>query len=142
MHAPFSKGYVVVASQYRGCGGSEGQDELGGSDVNDVQVGKIRSAGFLSSVLLNQTLIGHSQTGIIVMRGPDVYRVKVRQPSFGDATSRNSLCEKNIGEVRQLLLHEGLDAHLVGAFEQGEDPPVVGHGRRAFPVLQGGEAPT
>ncbi len=29
-------GYVVVASQYRGSGGSEGQDEFGGADVNDV----------------------------------------------------------------------------------------------------------
>ena len=29
-------GYVVVASQYRGSGGSEGKDEFGGADVNDV----------------------------------------------------------------------------------------------------------
>jgi dipeptidyl aminopeptidase/acylaminoacyl peptidase len=29
-------GYVVVASQYRGNDGSEGQDEFGGADVNDV----------------------------------------------------------------------------------------------------------
>jgi dipeptidyl aminopeptidase/acylaminoacyl peptidase len=29
-------GYVVVASQYRGCGGSEGNDEIGGADVADV----------------------------------------------------------------------------------------------------------
>jgi pimeloyl-ACP methyl ester carboxylesterase len=29
-------GYVVVASQYRGCGGSEGRDEIGGADVADV----------------------------------------------------------------------------------------------------------
>lgn len=31
-----SQGYVVVASQYRGGGGSEGLDEIGGADVNDV----------------------------------------------------------------------------------------------------------
>lgn len=31
-----SWGYVVVASQYRGAGGSEGNDEFGGADVNDV----------------------------------------------------------------------------------------------------------
>ncbi len=30
------RGYVVVASQYRGSPGSEGRDELGGGDVNDV----------------------------------------------------------------------------------------------------------
>ncbi|MDD8025453.1 MAG: prolyl oligopeptidase family serine peptidase, partial [Acidobacteriota bacterium] len=29
-------GYVVVASQYRGGGGSEGQDEFGGADIDDV----------------------------------------------------------------------------------------------------------
>ncbi len=31
-----SWGYVVVASNYRGSTGSEGQDEFGGSDVNDI----------------------------------------------------------------------------------------------------------
>lgn len=31
-----SKGYVVMASQYRGCAGGEGNDEFGGSDVLDV----------------------------------------------------------------------------------------------------------
>jgi len=30
------KGYVVIASQYRGNGGSEGKEEFGGKDVNDV----------------------------------------------------------------------------------------------------------
>lgn len=29
-------GYVVIASQYRGCGGSEGEDEIGGADIADV----------------------------------------------------------------------------------------------------------
>jgi acetyl esterase/lipase len=29
-------GYVVVASQYRGCGGSAGDDEIGGADIADV----------------------------------------------------------------------------------------------------------
>jgi len=31
-----SWGYIVAASQYRGCGGSEGKEEFGGKDVNDV----------------------------------------------------------------------------------------------------------
>lgn len=31
-------GYVVIASQYRGNGGSEGLEEFGGSDVNDVLI--------------------------------------------------------------------------------------------------------
>lgn len=31
-----SHGYIVIASQYRGNGGSEGQEEFGGKDINDV----------------------------------------------------------------------------------------------------------
>ncbi len=31
-----SLGYIIIASQYRGNGGSEGQEEFGGKDVNDV----------------------------------------------------------------------------------------------------------
>ena len=32
------EGYVVIASQYRGNGGSEGQEEFGGKDVNDILI--------------------------------------------------------------------------------------------------------
>lgn len=32
------EGYVVIASQYRGNAGSEGQEEFGGKDVNDVTI--------------------------------------------------------------------------------------------------------
>ncbi|MFK7937270.1 MAG: alpha/beta hydrolase family protein [Saprospiraceae bacterium] len=32
------EGYVVIASQYRGNGGSEGQEEFGGKEVNDVVI--------------------------------------------------------------------------------------------------------
>ena len=32
------EGYVVIASQYRGNGGSEGREELGGKDVNDILI--------------------------------------------------------------------------------------------------------
>jgi dipeptidyl aminopeptidase/acylaminoacyl peptidase len=35
-HALCAKGYVIIASQYREAGGSEGKDEFGGKDVNDV----------------------------------------------------------------------------------------------------------
>lgn len=36
---PLAKeGYVVIASQYRGNGGSEGREEFGGQDVNDVTI--------------------------------------------------------------------------------------------------------
>lgn len=32
------EGYVVIASQYRGNGGGEGQEEFGGKDVNDILI--------------------------------------------------------------------------------------------------------
>ena len=32
------EGYIVIASQYRGNGNSEGQEEFGGTDVNDVTI--------------------------------------------------------------------------------------------------------
>ncbi len=36
MHRLASEGFVVIASQYRGIGGSEGKDEVGGADLDDV----------------------------------------------------------------------------------------------------------
>jgi dienelactone hydrolase len=36
MHRYASEGFVVIASQYRGAGGSEGKDEVAGADTNDV----------------------------------------------------------------------------------------------------------
>jgi len=32
------EGYIVIASQYRGNGGSEGKEEFGGKDVNDITI--------------------------------------------------------------------------------------------------------
>lgn len=36
MHRYAAEGFVVLASQFRGIGGSEGRDEAGGADTNDV----------------------------------------------------------------------------------------------------------
>jgi dienelactone hydrolase len=36
MYRLASEGFVVIASQYRGIGGSEGKDEVGGADLDDV----------------------------------------------------------------------------------------------------------
>lgn len=36
MHRYASEGFVVLASQYRGAGGSEGKDEIAGADTDDV----------------------------------------------------------------------------------------------------------
>ncbi|MBD3414898.1 MAG: prolyl oligopeptidase family serine peptidase [Candidatus Aminicenantes bacterium] len=42
-----SKGYVIICSQYRGSVGSEGKDEYGGADINDV-VNLIPALGYVN----------------------------------------------------------------------------------------------
>jgi len=59
-------GFNVLATQYRGGGGSEGNDEYGGSDVNDVMnlVSVARNVGGCD--LDNLYLVGQSRGGIMV----------------------------------------------------------------------------
>ena len=52
-----SWGYVVVASQYRGCGGSEGKEEWGGNDVLD--------AAALVPLLENLPYVDKNRIGLI-----------------------------------------------------------------------------
>jgi dienelactone hydrolase len=49
MHRYATEGFVVVATQYRGTDGSEGRDELGGADTNDVMnlIPLARSLGYV-----------------------------------------------------------------------------------------------
>jgi dienelactone hydrolase len=48
MHRYASEGFLVLASQYRGAGGSEGKDEVAGADTNDVMnlIPLARSLGY------------------------------------------------------------------------------------------------
>ncbi len=48
MHRYASEGFIVLASQYRGAGGSEGKDEVAGADTNDVMnlIPLARSLGY------------------------------------------------------------------------------------------------
>lgn len=58
-----ARGYVVLAPQYRGGGGSEGADEFGGADVHDV-LNIFPVAGALGFVdLRNAFMHGHSRGG-------------------------------------------------------------------------------
>lgn len=64
--APFAKaGYLAFASNYRGNGGSEGNDEFGGADVHDV-LALLRAAqqhhGFDGK---NRFMMGHSRGGMM-----------------------------------------------------------------------------
>lgn len=61
-------GYIVIASQLSGCGGSEGQEEVGGSDVQDILI--------LGEVLKEHPranserigMMGHSRGGMMTYR--------------------------------------------------------------------------
>lgn len=60
-----SRGYVVVASQYRGNDGSEGREEFGGSDVNDVLnlIPMLESLPFVDSGGI--VMLGYSRGGMM-----------------------------------------------------------------------------
>ncbi|NBI27842.1 alpha/beta hydrolase family protein [Chengkuizengella marina] len=59
------QGYVVLASQYRGNDGGEGQEELGGSDINDV-LNLIHVAEELPYVDMDQkVMLGASRGGMM-----------------------------------------------------------------------------
>jgi dipeptidyl aminopeptidase/acylaminoacyl peptidase len=63
-----SWGYVVAATNYRGSAGSEGRDEMGGDDVNDIVALKklLCRSPYVDSALIG--IIGHSRGAIMVHR--------------------------------------------------------------------------
>jgi len=68
-HARFAcAGYIVIASQYSGCGGSEGKDEFGGNDIEDVlnlyQILKSHPRANIKCI----GMYGHSRGGMMTYR--------------------------------------------------------------------------
>lgn len=59
-------GFVVLASQYRGDGGSEGKDEQGGADVHDVNALAFTAAQLPEADTHNLFLYGQSRGGMMV----------------------------------------------------------------------------
>ncbi|MCA1010571.1 alpha/beta hydrolase family protein [Halobacillus halophilus] len=60
-----NKGYVVLASQYRGNDGGEGKEEFGGADVNDV-LNLVQAAEELPNVdVENKVMLGLSRGGMM-----------------------------------------------------------------------------
>lgn len=63
-----SEGFVVLASQYRGAGGSEGKDEVAGADTNDVMA-LITLAGALGYVDMNRLFMwGFSRGAMMTLQ--------------------------------------------------------------------------
>ncbi len=75
-----SWGYVTLASQYRGQGGSEGEEEWGGGDVNDVLnlIPLIRSLSYIDQDRLG--IVGGSRGGmmaLMILRQLSIFRAAV-----------------------------------------------------------------
>ena len=68
MHRYASEGFVVLASQYRGTGGSEGKDEVAGADTNDVMnlIPLARSLGYVDMDRL--FMWGYSRGAIMTLQ--------------------------------------------------------------------------
>ncbi len=62
------RGYIVIASQYRGGPDSEGHDEFGGADVDDVVALAKLSAGMPEAEPNRLYLYGYSRGGMMVYR--------------------------------------------------------------------------
>ena len=63
-----SEGFIVLASQYRGAGGSEGKDEVAGADTNDVMA-LITLAGTLGYVDMNKLYMwGYSRGAMMTLQ--------------------------------------------------------------------------
>lgn len=63
-----TEGFVVLASQYRGAGGSEGKDEVAGADTNDVMA-LVTLAGTLGYVDMNRLYMwGYSRGAMMTLQ--------------------------------------------------------------------------
>ena len=65
-HRLATSGFIVIAPMYRGSGGAEGRDDLGGADVEDLMAtaGLARDLGFVDPA--NLFLYGESRGGMMV----------------------------------------------------------------------------
>ncbi len=100
-----NEGYVVIASQYRGNAGSEGKEEFGGSDVNDV-INLTQVLEEIESVDTHKIgMYGWSRGGMmtyIALTKTD----KIKAAVVGGAVSDNFLTIKDRPEMETKVLAE------------------------------------
>lgn len=76
-----ARGYVVLASQYRGAGGSEGQDEYGGADVKDLFALAWIAETLPEADASKKVMFGHSRGGMMtylaIRHGLDLHAAAV-----------------------------------------------------------------
>jgi dipeptidyl aminopeptidase/acylaminoacyl peptidase len=111
---PFAKaGFVVLASQYRGGGGSQGKDELGGADVNDVfnliEAAKSLDYADMNNVFMHGVSRGGMMTYLSIRRKAPI-RAAVVLSGASDAMQvikdRPEMREEFIATVPDFAQHE------------------------------------
>ncbi|HKQ99436.1 MAG TPA: prolyl oligopeptidase family serine peptidase [Pyrinomonadaceae bacterium] len=68
MHRYASEGFVVIASQYRGAGGSEGKDEVAGADTDDVMALIPLAASLGYTDMSKLFMWGYSRGGMMTLQ--------------------------------------------------------------------------
>jgi dipeptidyl aminopeptidase/acylaminoacyl peptidase len=137
-----ARGYVVLASQYRGNDGGEGRDEYGGADVRDLFALAWLAESLPEADATQKVMFGHSRGGLMtylcIKHGLDLRAAAVvaaptdlsRRPlppaiehlyadQFGDPSEnpdayreRSALCWPELLRVPLLIQHGGADRRV------------------------------
>ena len=98
-------GYIVIASQYRGNDESQGKDELGGNDVNDI----INLSEIINTLpfadLNNLFMLGHSRGGISTYKALQQNKLPIKAAAV-------------IAGVSDLFLFEELQPNVIPFFKE------------------------
>lgn len=107
-------GYVVIASNYRGGGGSEGKDEFGGNDVNDILN--------LIPLLGNLPMADTTRMGIMGWsRGSMMtYEVMKKTCVFDAAVTSGNLTDL-FAEIKERPKMEDVFSQLIPNYEKNKD---------------------
>ena len=112
--APYARnGYVAIGSQYRGNGGSEGQEEFGGADINDVLnlVPILRSLPNVDDDRIG--MVGYSRGGMMTY-------LALKEQSLGGAGDIKAAC--TVGAITDLFMTARLSQDMLS----GVLVPLIG----------------
>ena len=98
------QGYVTVASQYRGNDGGEGQEEFGGSDVNDVLnlIPMVESLPFATGDRIG--MFGFSRGGMMTYIALSMTDKVKAAAVIGGVTDLFALYEEREAEMKQVMI--------------------------------------
>lgn len=111
------EGYVVIASQYRGNGGSEGKEEFGGNEVNDIVILTEVLKEIESADIENIGMYGWSRGGMmtyIALTKTD----KIKAAVVGGAVSDNYQTINDRPEMETIVLAELIPNYRINKEEE------------------------